>query len=382
MKGCTASSLLSEHVYLHVFTNTAPGSDWSIWLVQINWMRAARTDKGVSAVGQLVSLKMVVGHTNYDIVHNINKHLPAQIRVLGYTKTTAGFDARKHCDKRRYEYVLPAWAFDPDACRSRLCVEEAELRSAGNPTPTDTSLPSSANPTAADGVLPAATAQGSFSAASDGESVPAHPDRQTQNASNTDAAAEATGAAVAAEAGVDTASVKQSEAAAPGADVPSPDKEPLTAAAGHAEGSPLGTSNGPVSAPASLQSSDLPEDAPSTRPASGTGLRPASGDASPDGPALDQDAALPSSSSFVFDDAAASRLTAILRQYEGTHNFHNFTVRLEATDPSAKRYMLSCRCAGTFQIQVIINTFISCSDVAYCVHYQDFDCTTGSGDRR
>ena len=93
-------------------------------------MRAARTDKGVSAVGQLVSLKMLVEFPNYDLIANINKHLPDQIRVLGYTKVTAGFDARKHCDKRRYEYVLPAWAFDPSACRSRISVEEAELASA------------------------------------------------------------------------------------------------------------------------------------------------------------------------------------------------------------------------------------------------------------
>lgn len=340
-------------------------------------MRAARTDKGVSAVGQLVSLKMVVGHTNYDIVYNINKHLPAQIRVLGYTKTTAGFDARKHCDKRRYEYVLPAWAFDPDACRGRLCVEEAELRSAGNPTLADTTLLSSAKPTAADGVLPAATAQGAFSVASNGDSGPADSDGQAQNASNTDAVVEATGAAVAAEAVVDSVSVKQSQAAAPGADMASPDKEPLTAATGHAENSQMGASNGPVSASASLQSPESPGDAPSTSPAFGDGLRPASGDASPDGPNVDQDAGQPSSSSFVFDDAAAARLTAILRQYEGTHNFHNFTVRLEATDPSAKRYMLSCRCAGTFQIQVIINTFIPCSDTAQCKHYRDFVCTTG-----
>ncbi len=33
-----------------------------------------------------------------------------------------------------------------------------------------------------------------------------------------------------------------------------------------------------------------------------------------------------------------------LMQYEGTHNFHNFTVRKPATAPDAKRYMLSFRC--------------------------------------
>ena len=76
-----------------------------------------------------------------------------------------------------------------------------------------------------------------------------------------------------------------------------------------------------------------------------------SGPAATDGGSAEHGGA-PSGSGFVFDAAAVARLTSVLRQYEGTHNFHNFTVRLEATDPSAKRYMLSCKCDGVFQIQV------------------------------
>ena len=63
-------------------------------------MRCARTDKGVSAVGQLVSLKMVI--TGPDIVDRINAELPPQIRVLGYTRVINSFDARHQCDRRRY----------------------------------------------------------------------------------------------------------------------------------------------------------------------------------------------------------------------------------------------------------------------------------------
>ena len=58
------------------------------------------------------------------------------------------------------------------------------------------------------------------------------------------------------------------------------------------------------------------------------------------------------SSSFVFDDAAQQRLTGILGQYKGTHNFHNFTVRMSPTDPSAKRYILDFRCEGLQIIEV------------------------------
>ncbi len=348
-------------------------------------MRAARTDKGVSAVGQLVSLKMVVGHTNYDVIENINKHLPAQIQVLGYTKTTAGFDARKHCDKRRYEYVLPAWAFDPDACRSRLCVEEAELRSAANPTEANGVLPSAANPTAADGVLPEAANTQSPTVSPRETSNPADPLGQPHQASTADAIAEATAAAVAAEAVTNTESAPDSQSAAASiaqadASQPTPTEAAMEAGQGPGpdQNSPVeASSNGVASASASFAAGPSQNGLAqgiSTGPAIGSGAvpeaipssshppgdpTPASGatphDDSAPGDALSPvpDADQPPPSSFVFDEAATRRLTTILRQYEGTHNFHNFTVKLEATDPSAKRYMLSCQCAGTFEIQVI-----------------------------
>ena len=49
-------------------------------LLQLNWNRAARTDKGVSAVGQVVSLDLSVepDDTTADL---INAHLPAQERL-------------------------------------------------------------------------------------------------------------------------------------------------------------------------------------------------------------------------------------------------------------------------------------------------------------
>ena len=66
--------------------------------MQVKWMRCARTDKGVSAVGQVVSLKLILLP---DIVQKINAQLPKAIRVLGYTRVTNSFDARIQCDRRR-----------------------------------------------------------------------------------------------------------------------------------------------------------------------------------------------------------------------------------------------------------------------------------------
>ena len=54
---------------------------------------------------------------------------------------------------------------------------------------------------------------------------------------------------------------------------------------------------------------------------------------------------------YVFDEAAAAKLTGILKQYEGTHNFHNYTVRVAADAGQAKRYMLSFECKGVIEIQ-------------------------------
>lgn len=49
--------------------------------IQIQMARAARTDKGVHAVGNVVSAKLIV--EDPDIVAKINQHLPDQIKVWG-----------------------------------------------------------------------------------------------------------------------------------------------------------------------------------------------------------------------------------------------------------------------------------------------------------
>lgn len=90
---------------------------------KVAWSRAARTDKGVSAVGQVVALRLLVPLESEGgeaaIAGLVNAKLPAAIRVLGASKVRNGFDARKSCDRRRYEYVLPEFAFDPTVCCAR-----------------------------------------------------------------------------------------------------------------------------------------------------------------------------------------------------------------------------------------------------------------------
>ena len=56
-------------------------------------MRAARTDKGVSAVGQVVSFKMR-GVDRPGMLADVQSHLPAQIKLFGFVRVTNSFDAR------------------------------------------------------------------------------------------------------------------------------------------------------------------------------------------------------------------------------------------------------------------------------------------------
>ncbi|KAJ1655349.1 tRNA pseudouridine synthase 1 [Dispira simplex] len=78
---------------------------------KVSLVRAARTDKGVHAAGQVVSLKMIIDIP--DIVVKINQVLPEQIRVWGYARTVNSFNAKNLCDSRIYEYLLPTHVFLP-----------------------------------------------------------------------------------------------------------------------------------------------------------------------------------------------------------------------------------------------------------------------------
>ncbi|KGK37995.1 tRNA pseudouridine(38-40) synthase [Pichia kudriavzevii] len=75
------------------------------------FMRAARTDKGVHAAGNVISLKMII--EDPEIVSKINNELPEQIRVWGLQRTNKAFDCRKMCSSRVYEYLMPTYSFLP-----------------------------------------------------------------------------------------------------------------------------------------------------------------------------------------------------------------------------------------------------------------------------
>ncbi|KKZ62428.1 tRNA pseudouridine38-40 synthase [[Emmonsia] crescens] len=74
-------------------------------------VRCARTDKGVHAAGNVVSLKLIV--EDPDVVQKINEHLSPQIRVWGIEITNKSFSSYHLCDSRIYEYLIPTHCFLP-----------------------------------------------------------------------------------------------------------------------------------------------------------------------------------------------------------------------------------------------------------------------------
>lgn len=90
-----------------------------------SFVRCARTDKGVHAAGNVVSLKLIV--EDEGIVQKINANLPAQIRVWGIVPTVGSFSCYTQCDSRVYEYLLPSYCLLPPDPRSPLAKKMHEV---------------------------------------------------------------------------------------------------------------------------------------------------------------------------------------------------------------------------------------------------------------
>lgn len=62
---------------------------------QVNLGRAARTDAGVHAAGNVVSIKIITQIPGVpDVVAKVNELLPPEIRLWGYVRVQNSFNAR------------------------------------------------------------------------------------------------------------------------------------------------------------------------------------------------------------------------------------------------------------------------------------------------
>lgn len=275
---------------------------------KVSWSRAARTDKGVSAVGQVVSLKLLYG-SEEDTMRRLNAELPSDVRALGFRRVTAGFDARKSCDRRRYEYLLPAFAFDRTACRPAIELQAMhDSQNAANDT-----VPAASQPTgAADG-------KAAETAAVHQQSAPLPPPAATSAAESASAAHPNR-----------EDSIRQSAVEA-AATIETSDRKSGTA--------DTRTDGGSISQPAAAS-------APEIEPSATTTAAAIAATAAAAAPCDDKT----STESFEFTTEHRKRLNMILQQYNGTHNFHNYTVKVGGGDAQAKRYIVSCTCDAPIEI--------------------------------
>ena len=83
-------------------------------LQKVAWMRASRTDKGVHAVMNILSLKLQAPDSVPQFVAACNAHLPPQIRMYDAVKVAGSFHAKNSVSHRHYSYVLPTFSFLED----------------------------------------------------------------------------------------------------------------------------------------------------------------------------------------------------------------------------------------------------------------------------
>lgn len=89
--------------------------------VKVNLARAARTDAGVHAAGNVVSLKMITARPDVpDILARVNEELPPEIRLWGYVRVQNSFNPRTLCDSRKYTYFFPSYLLIPPRPGSNL----------------------------------------------------------------------------------------------------------------------------------------------------------------------------------------------------------------------------------------------------------------------
>ncbi|KAL1542854.1 tRNA pseudouridine(38-40) synthase [Salvia divinorum] len=254
---------------------------------RFDWARSARTDKGVSAVGQVVSGKFFVDPPGF--VERLNSHLSPQIRVFGYKRATPSFNAKKFCDRRRYVYLVPVFALDPSCHRDR----ESVMASLGSGKELVKCVECSERGRKVFGVMGKRTFESKIEVDSAGIGSGISSNNGSvlvENESELKSSVEnGNGAAQKIEELEQVNEVSVNEIAEKGNDsnLRTTKEDEL-----ECEG---------VSCPAKIEQK----------------------------------------SEFCYGEAEKERFNRILKSYEGTHNFHNFTTRTKAEDPAAKRYILS-----------------------------------------
>ena len=86
---------------------------------KLGWRRMSRTDRGVSAMGNVITAKLLLAEGAADaawgqdlegltLAAAINRHLPPAVRVFSVQPVPQSFRPRRHCSARLYKLWIPA----------------------------------------------------------------------------------------------------------------------------------------------------------------------------------------------------------------------------------------------------------------------------------
>ncbi|KAJ0462845.1 putative tRNA pseudouridine(38-40) synthase [Helianthus annuus] len=285
-----------------------------------DFARSARTDKGVSAIGQVVSGKFYIDPPGF--VERINNNLPEKFRVFGFKHVTASFSSKKCCVGRRYVYLLPVFALDCLAHRDRGSV----LASLG-----------SGNELVR-----------CFECSERGRKVFGAMDVQSGISSNTWSV---------------VSKLDNKQANLTGLDNGNGCKEGECSERGRKVVGETGVKSSISSNTCSALSNFDSKQENLTILDNGNGCKEG---LNPESVIIDnnfngENSHIVKENVFCYGDKERQRFNKILKQYEGTHNFHNFTTKMKATDPAANRNIISFHADTTVTIDGI--EFVKCEVV-------------------
>ncbi|KAI3464752.1 hypothetical protein Pfo_021415 [Paulownia fortunei] len=323
---------------------------------RFDWARSARTDKGVSAVGQVVSGRFYVDPPGF--VERLNSNLSPQIRIFGYKRVTPSFNAKKFCDRRRYVYLIPVFALDPSCHRNR----ESVLASLGSGNELVKCLECSERGRKVFGVM----GKRSFESRTLAENVEVGSGISPNNRSALVEKKVVVNSSENNETGNnDSSSIETGKIGAAQNEKMEDDKAVSLDLTSLSNNVTVSVENKIV-----VNSSDKGnDDADSDNASSETGKLLENGAENVEKMKEDKlecenandHAKLEKKSEFCYGEEEKERFNRILKYYEGTHNFHNFTTRTKAEDPAAKRYIVS------FNANTVVNVdgidFVKCEVV-------------------
>ncbi|CAI0418454.1 unnamed protein product [Linum tenue] len=286
-----------------------------------DWARSARTDKGVSAVGQVISGRFYIDPPG--LVERLNSELPSQFRIFGHKRVTASFNAKKFCDRRRYVYLIPVFALDESSHRDR----ESVMASLGSGSELVKCLGCSERGRKVIGAV--GNKRDLLLKEGNRPELPAQDvllkegNRSIESEMKEETVCLDDGDAVASQS--DILLDGRGETSEIDTEVPVQD---VMLTAGNAE-----------------METDMKEKASVCVDNGNSGYDNVSSEVvekEADAIAvIDVDETVANGSEFCYGQEERERFNRILGYYVGSHNFHNFTTRITADDPSARRYIVS-----------------------------------------